>query len=84
LVWVSSLFVGPLDGSVGSFGRCRVSSSERIMFAWPAAKLERKGDEDGDGEGIMGDANLYNGNYAVRSRLATVHPATMAEPRTVS
>ena len=54
------------------------------MFAWPAAKLERKGDEDGDGEGIIGDANLYNGNYAVRSRLATVHPATMAEPRTVS
>ena len=32
LVWPISLFVGPMDGSIGSFGRCRVSSSERIML----------------------------------------------------
>lgn len=26
------LFVGPVEGSVGSFGRCSVSSSTRIML----------------------------------------------------
>jgi hypothetical protein len=30
----------------------------------------------------MGGANLYNGNYALRSRW--LNPAAMAEPRTVS
>ena len=31
-VWGCTLFVGPVEGSIGSFGRCVVSSSVRIML----------------------------------------------------
>lgn len=31
-VWGDALFVGPMEGSIGSFGRCGVSSSVRIML----------------------------------------------------
>lgn len=31
-VWGDVLFVGPVEGSIGSFGRCGVSSSVRIML----------------------------------------------------
>jgi hypothetical protein len=44
-VWGGALFVGPVEGSVGSFGRCGVSSSVRIMLlgqlqGWRRRELE--------------------------------------------
>jgi hypothetical protein len=46
-VWGGALFVGPAEGSVGSFGRCEVSSSLRIMLlgqmkSWRGRKLEKE------------------------------------------
>lgn len=38
-----ALFVGPVEGSIGSFGRCGVSSSVRIMLqGWRGREVEEE------------------------------------------
>jgi len=58
--------VGPIEGSIGSFGRCGVSSSLRIMLldrlqGWGGRELEEIGS-------IMVLHLVLFGNYVVRSR----------------
>ena len=40
--WGGALFVGPVEGSVGSFGRCGVSSSLRIMLQYWRGREEEE------------------------------------------
>jgi hypothetical protein len=61
LVWRGTRFVGPKEGSEGSFGRCGVSSSVRIMLFGQLDSWGRK--EWGETDGII----YTNGNYVVRS-----------------
>jgi hypothetical protein len=68
--WVSggALFVGPVEGSVGSFGRCGVSSSLRIILLG-----QLQGRRGRDLEEIVSYSGMVLnlvlvGNYVLRSR----------------
>ena len=71
VVWRGTRFVGPMEGSVGSFGRCGVSSSERIMLFGQLKSRSRRELEK------MDEIIYTNGNYVVRSSWRRV---VLAEP----